>query len=304
MVGLVGNSGRIWMKEQFPTVISEDPEEHIDHCSKILERCLKSAGLKEAMLCGIGVAVPGLADPSRGILVQAPYAGWKNVEIEKMLRLRWPSTVIRIANDVNACAFGESYYTQEPFFRNFLWVTLSTGIGGGLVLNGEIFDGANGIAGEIGHFIVQWENGERCGCGNKGCLEAHASGIALAKMARQVIDQQGDESELAAFFKRKKLEVTAENLAKAAYEPIDSAVEIFQSAGTYIGKAFSYAMNLLNLEAVIVGGGVSQSFDLLEPHINKVIRSSVIGSSNRVAPVLKTQRGYEAALLGAASLVF
>lgn len=303
IAGLVEDSGRILAKKQIPTILSKDPFVHLKKCSEILEDSLRQAGLAPTELSGIGVSAPGLVDPSAGVLLQAPYAGWENVPIREWLISVWGSCDIQIENDVNACALGECFFGAGRDYESFLWVTVSTGIGGGLVIDGELYRGEHHIAGEIGHIVVDWDNGRKCGCGNKGCLEAHASGTAIGRLTKERIEQNGPHSELAAFFNSQNLEVNAANAATAAYQSIGDAVDIYQQAGADIGKAFSYAVNLLNPGAVIVGGGVSRSFDLMEPSIRKVLRSAVIGESNRDLPIVKTALGYDAAFLGASSLV-
>ncbi|HEX7066472.1 MAG TPA: ROK family protein [Bacillales bacterium] len=304
IVGLVDSSGDILAKQQFPTSTQENPQIHIKKCVERLRACLQAADLKEDQISGVGISAPGLVASEDGILLEAPYIGWKNVDFRKLLNNEWPSIKVRVENDVNACALGESLFGCGQDFRHFVWVTVSTGIGGALVINGDLYYGEHQIAGEIGHFIVEWVNGRRCGCGNSGCLEAHASGTAIAHAAMQRVKREGDQSPLARYFRDQSLEITSENTALAARHSVQAAHEIFQLAGESIGKAFSYVANLLNPGAIIVGGGVTQSFDLLEPHITRVVRSAVIGDSNRSIPILKTDLGYEAAFLGAASLVF
>ncbi|MBS4200133.1 ROK family protein [Bacillus sp. FJAT-49732] len=288
LIGLVDHSGSILVSQQFPTDIKDDPKTHIEKCIETLSNCMKQIGINDQSLYGIGVNVPGLADPNKGLLLHAPYSGWKNVPVKNNLQEKWPGIPIRIANDVNACALGELVFGKGKKFQNFLWVTISTGIGGGIIINRNIYEGEHFIAGEIGHLVVEWENGNLCGCGNSGCLEAHASGTAIAKMAE----------------KEKLIPATAKNVAQLAYYGNKIALDIYRQAGEYIGRAFSYAANVLNPGAIIIGGGVSLSLDLLEPHIRNTFHSAVIDEKNKNIPILKTALGYEAGLIGAASLIY
>lgn len=288
LIGLVDRTGHILVSQQFPTDINDDPKTHIEKCIDTVHNCMKKIGIDDQSILGIGVNVPGLADPEKGILLHAPYSGWKNVPVKNYLQERWPEIPIRIANDVNSCALGELLFGMGKDFQNFLWVTISTGIGGGIIINRNIFEGEHFIAGEIGHLVVEWDNGNLCGCGNRGCLETHASGTAIAKMAE----------------KENLLPATAKNVAELAYAGNEKALDIYRKAGEYIGRAFSYAANVLNPGAIIIGGGVSLSFDLLEPHIRKTFQSAVIDESNKNILILRTALGYEAALIGAASLIY
>ncbi|MCJ8009478.1 ROK family protein [Lederbergia wuyishanensis] len=288
LIGLVDHSGNILVSQQFPTEIDVEPKIHIDKCIESLRNCMKKIGIHDQSLLGIGVNVPGLADPKKGILIHAPYAGWKSVPVKSYLQEIWPEIPIRIANDVNACALGELVFGRGKEFQHFLWVTISTGIGGGVIIERKIYEGEHFIAGEIGHLVVEWENGNLCGCGNRGCLEAHASGTAIAKMAE----------------KMSLLPATSKNVAELAYNGNKTALDIYKQAGEYIGRALSYAANVLNPGAIIIGGGVSLSYDLLEPHIRTTFQSAVIDETNKSMPILKTALGYEAGLIGAVSLIY
>ncbi|MBS4222943.1 ROK family protein [Lederbergia citrea] len=304
LIGLVDRTGEVLVKQQFPTMITDSPEIHIQKCIETVHICLAKAGLTHHSLLGIGVNVPGLADPEKGILLHAPYAGWKNVPVKELLEREWPGMPINIANDVNACALGELIFGIGKQYNSFLWVTISTGIGGGLIIDRQIYEGEHFIAGEVGHLVVQWEEGNLCGCGNRGCLEAHASGTAIAKAAKEKLAALPKDSPFSTYFIERKKDITAQSVAEAAYKGIEEAKEIYQQAGEYIGRAFSYAINIMNPGAIIMGGGVSLSIDLLEPYIRQTFQTAVISEANKNMPILLTDLGYEAALIGAASLIY
>ncbi len=303
MVGLVRKNGEVISTRRFATQITDSPEVHFAKCAQAVGECLSETGMDAGRIAGVGVTVPGLADPDEGVLIHAPYAGWRDVRVRELLGRYWPGKPVEIANDVNACALGELLLGKAGGLRHFLWVTISTGIGGGLIIDGKIYEGERLIAGEIGHFVVEWENGRKCGCGNSGCLEAHASGTAIAQTAQECI-KKGIADDLSKYVTDNNVPVTAEHVAFAARAGVKTAERIYEQAGMYIGRAFSYAVNLLNPGAIIIGGGVSLSFDLLEKGIRHQLRRSVIGDANRTIPVFTTGLGYEAGLLGAASLVF
>ena len=237
----------------------------------------------------IGITIPGLADPANGIWVYACFSGIRDVPIAKILSEKYEGKPILIDNDVNACALAERKFGICKETKDFLWITVSNGIGGGLILDGEIYSGHFGNAGEIGHFNVVEENGFRCGCGNHGCLEAEAAGPGIARR-------------YAALLKQEASNLTAKDIAELARGGDETAMSVFIATGQLIGKAASYAVNLLNLEKVVIGGGVSRSFDLLFPSMEKSFREKVFRDANPQVVIEKTGLGLNAGLAGAVAL--
>jgi len=237
----------------------------------------------------IGITIPGLADPAAGMWVYACFSGIRNVPIAQMMSEKYGHKPVFIDNDVNACAWAERQFGICKETNNFLWITVSNGIGGGLVLNGEIYRGHFGNAGEIGHFNVVEENGFHCGCGNYGCLEAEAAGPGIARR-------------YAALLQKESPELSAREIAERARSGDATAISVFDITGRLIGKAASYAVNLLNLEKVVIGGGVSHSFDLLFPSMETSFREKVFRDANQNIIFAKTGLGYDAGLAGAAAL--
>ncbi len=235
----------------------------------------------------IGVAVPGLADKKNGILVYAPFSGIRNFPIRKILenKLKVP---IYIENDANACAIGEMLYGSCQGIDDFIWITVSNGVGGAIVLGKEIYQGWQGAAGEIGHIVVA-ENGYKCGCGNKGCLEVCAAGPAIV---RRYMKNSGD--------KIKKL--SAKKIAEFAKKGDGHALYAYRQTGHYLGKAISYAVNLLNPTKIILGGGISMDIGLILPEIKRVVKNMVFRESGKNLVIEKTGLSYEAALIGAAAV--
>lgn len=302
-MGLVAGDGKIIAKRRFETDPSIGPYLHLERCIHHLNACIQECSVDMQTIAGIGVSVPGPADTRNGILLRAHYAGWTDVKVSEYISRFYSNKMVAVANDANACALGELVLGEGKKYSNFIWVTISTGIGTGLVINRKIFEGEHGVAGELGHTIVEWEHGQRCTCGNMGCLEAQASGNAIAKMA-EVECLKSCNSMLSRYLTDNSLEVTAEVVAKAARDGVKQALEIFDTAGRYIGRAFSYAVNLFNPGCIFIGGGVGLSFDLLEPGIMEAMEKAVMGGEFGKTAVKPTILGYEASLIGAASLVF
>lgn len=292
IIGLVDGQGHLGLFRTIATHTA-DVNTHMEHCLDAAEALLQEAEVSAQHLQGIGVAVPGMADAKKGMLLHAPFSGWRDVPIRQIVHDRFPALQVKIANDVNACALAEMKFGGARDLSHFIWVTVSTGIGAGIVTDGKVLEGSSLIAGELGHVVVEWEQGRLCGCGNKGCLEAQASGKAIEKYVQQDVRKDGYSTG----------EITAEAAAKAAYAGDERSLQAFAKAGIYLGRGLSYAVNVLNPQAVFVGGGVSRSFDLLKKEMDLTLRSAVIGESNKNTPVYVTELGYHAALLGAAALI-
>jgi len=278
MVGLVDEHGKIIAQRTVPT--PKEPADVADTAATLLQE-MKG----DHTLVGVGSTVPGLADSRAGVLRYAPAHGWRDLPWAAMLAER-TDLPVRIANDVNACALAEQRFGAGRGVSDLIWVTVSTGVGAGLVLNGRIFEGAHGIAGEIGHIVVT-EHGGTCGCGNRGCVESVASGPAIARRAQLA---GLDVADAAGVF----------DLARQG----DSVARwMVAEAGKYLGRAFAVAFNLFDPEMLVVGGGVARSLDLLLPHIEKTLSCRAISLPEHPPRVVATELGYEAALVGAAALV-
>ena len=246
----------------------------------------------------VGVNVPGLTDPANGMWVYAPFSGIRDVPIAQILSKMVGGKPVAIDNDVNACAMAEKLFGVCAEINDFLWITISNGIGGGLVLNGEVYRGATGNAGEIGHFIMDYLDGVKCGCGNHGCLEAEASGTGIANLFRRIIEYKYDiDSDVCERYR----DIKTDQIALNARHRDPFAMRAFDIAGKFLGRAISYAVNLLNLPMVVIGGGVSDALDLLEPEMNRALAESLFHAANGNLRIEKTAFGYEAALVGAAT---
>lgn len=253
----------------------------------------------------VGITIPGLADPKTGIWVYACFSGIRDFPIVDILSPKFRDRPIAIENDVNACALAEKKFGRCRSMNDFLWITVSNGVGGGLVLDGKIYPGHFGGAAEIGHFgIVDAVSGcqppIRCGCGNFGCVEAEAAGPGIVKRYAWQLEKL--QSESPEFKSPIKPPDTAKKIAELARYGDKAALSVFDTTGEILGKAASYAVNLMNLEAVIFGGGVSESFDLLLPSLEKSFRQRLFRNANPSVRLEKTELGYNAALAGAAAI--
>lgn len=296
LVGLV-DRGRIVLHEQFATT-TESWQAHFEQSCLYLEKLCIRGGWQTDALDGIGVSLPGMVNESRGVLLLAPYAGWKNVPARDFFRKRLKNPNVFVENDVNACAVGEWMLGHAKGMKDFLWITVSTGVGGAVMANGRLVHGAGQVAGEIGHIKVERAAPWPCTCGQEGCVEAHASGTAIARAFAHYIENDAEAARRCAEL---QLPLDARGCRMLADDGDEGAIRILNDAARWLGRGISVALNLLNPEAVFIGGGVGQSLDLLLPGIREVIGQEVVAPARSV-PILYTKLGYNAAFLGAASL--
>ena len=242
-------------------------------------------------ICAVGVNIPGLADTENGVWVHAPYSGIENFPVAREFGEMF-GVPVYIENDVNSCALAEKKFGLCGNINDYIWITVSNGIGGSIVSSGQLYSGSAGNAGEIGHFTVE-ENtntGFLCGCGNTGCLEAQAAGPGIAKLyglfSGKLIDSR----------------MRSKEVGELARMGDSDALAAFEKAGYYIGKALSYAVNFVNPEAVVLGGGVMMDDTLIMPAIERNFYKFLFTKANENVKILKTALGYDAALAGAAAL--
>ena len=296
IVALASADGTLVDKRQFPTD-TRDCLAHLDVCCEIFRAMLAEHGYTLGQIEGLGVNLPGLVNRSKGTLIKAVYAGWHDVPVGPYLREKLGISRVVCENDVNSCAMGELRFGLGREYKSFGWMTVSTGVGGSVVCDGRLIRGARGNAGEFGHLKVEFEQPRLCPCGEYGCLEAQGSGTAL----RSIIEDRAaqDPAFAAAFGDGVKPDAPAcAALARAGNQ---TAREIFERLGRYLGRGIAHYVNILDPEAVIIGGGVSASLDLLMPGILSSLESDVFSPLQPVK-IFPTALGYEAALMGAISL--
>lgn len=203
---------------------------------------------------GIGVSFGGHVRENR-ILRSVQVAGWEDFPLVTALQARFGALPVQIANDANAVALAEWRFGAARDVRSLLYVTVSTGIGGGIVIDGKLYEGRNGMAGEIGHTLVA-PDGPLCPCGKRGCLEAVAAGPGIARRMAEL--SAGQASNLLPGGR----ELTARDVARAAAEGNDFARQALSEAGAYLGTALANAVDLLDVDCIVIGGGVTRSGDL------------------------------------------
>ena len=244
---------------------------------------------------GIGVGAPGPLDRERGIVLVAPNLGWKDFPLAARIRdrLNLPTT---LDNDANCATYGEWWQGAARGGVNVVGLTIGTGIGGGLILNGALYHGSSDMAGEIGHTTIDL-NGRHCKCGNYGCLEAYASAPAIATRAREVLVREDGESAIPSMVQGRFDEITAQIVydAAAAGDPI--ANEIVRDTARYLGAGVANLLNTFNPDIVVIAGGVTAAGDALFVPLRAEVRRRAF------APAVKAVRIVPGELPGTAGVV-
>ncbi len=266
-----------------PSKTEEGPQKVIARLYQNLEEMLKKHGISWTDVEGLGICVAGFYHISTGRMISSPnMPGWEGLPLAETIgnTLHIP---LLVENDVNAAAYGEYLYGAGQGKNNILLFTLGTGIGGGIVVNGSIFHGSAGFAGEIGHLPVL-PGGPLCGCGKKGCLEALSSGIAIAREGRK--NFQEDCGSALRNIVRSKEQLEAFHVFKAAQEGDKGAIKIIDRAAFYLGLALAAAVNLLNPDVIIAGGGISQAGDLILAPVRSYLRQAGVKPSVEMVELL------------------
>lgn len=247
--------GRIVSHHLMPTVTGSETAAGIRRMIDILKNMTSVPQLKNK-IAGIGIGIPGPVDTKSGIVPFSPnLKGWKGMKLPKMIRdtVRLP---VVMGNDANAAALGEKHFGQGKGVSDFIYMTVSTGVGSGIVINGKLLEGKSFVAGEIGHMTVV-PRGALCKCGKRGCLEAYASGTGMTRMAKETLSRKaiGEIAKLNAGDK----ELSAKTIGLAARKGHKESIAIYQKGGYFLGLGISNLLNTLNPEKIILGGGVFKS---------------------------------------------
>ncbi|MFT4104792.1 MAG: ROK family protein [Lacrimispora sp.] len=298
IAAVLDEKGVILAQENFSSVTANH-ETHLELCVQAMKNLMQRMDLMAEDFIGLGVSLPGIVNNESGVLIYAPYANWENVAVAEFFRTNIGISKVRCENDVNACAIGEQRFGLGRNYTDFIWMTVSTGVGGAVVEGSQLVRGGHGFAGELGHLKVEYKTPAHCPCGQYGCLEAHGSGTALIRETRK---RKLESPAFAKALDEMGLKPDGVGCATLAKAGNTDALEIMDQIGTYLGRGISYCINILDIQAIVIGGGVAASLDLLLPSIRASVQQNAFKRMQDI-DIIKTPLGYEAALLGAASLV-
>jgi glucokinase len=283
------SSGKILARREIPTWTGAQTKVCVKELAANLRALIIHSGVSPKKILGIGVGCPGAVNSRLGILPRSPnLPGWKGIPLRNILQ-KATGLPVCLANDANAAALGESFFGAGKDSRNFIYITVSTGIGGGIVIDGKLYEGPGFVAGEIGHISIVPE-GKRCACGQRGCLEAYASGTAIAGFYREI---------------KKKKVAGAKEVGVAARTGDKLAVESYRQAGYYLGIGIANLLNILNPEKVVIGGGVLKSaHKIFWQTMMKSAKQHAWPEAFRTTKILRSQLKGHVGDLGALALVF
>ncbi|MFC1993027.1 ROK family protein [Chloroflexota bacterium] len=295
---LVSNKGRIMAKENHLTLAEEGSQAVIGRIVSAIEHLLGLSNIGSSQLHSICVAAAGAIDTDRGVITLSPnLPGWRDIPLKDIVQERCQVDTFLI-NDANAAALGEHRFGVGKGTNNLVYITMGTGIGGGIIIDGNLYSGTCGSAGEIGHMTID-VNGPKCNCGNTGCLEALVSGTALSREAIRRI-RQGERSSLAEIVKGRIEDITAEAVEEAARSGDSLASDVIFKAATYLGIGMVNLVNIFNPDMIVVGGGMANMGDLLLEPARQVVKERAFQISAQAVRILPSQLGDDAGLIGAA----
>lgn len=302
ITAVILSTGEIICRKYSLTLADEGPRPVIDRLSSAVAETMAQAKLKTSDIAGIGIAAAGILDIDRGIVTTSPnLPHWHNVPLRDIFADRL-GVVTYLINDANAAALGEHRFGAGIGFDNIIYLTVSTGIGGGIIIDGELYSGADGCAGELGHMTIE-ADGPQCHCGSFGCLEAMASGWAVAKEAMMRINR-GEKSSIIELVDGRLERVTAEAVAMAARRGDQLACDIVAKAANYLGIGLANLVNIFNPELIIIGGGLSKMGDMLLKPARKVLKERAFRLPARTVHIVRARLGSNAGIVGAAAYVF
>lgn len=294
-LGLFDTDGNVSDKWEIPTRTENSGTNILPDIAKSIQDKMSEKGIDKAEVAGVGVGAPGPVDGD-GIIHKAVNLGWGELNLKKELTALLGGMRVEGGNDANVAALGEMWKGGGQGHKNLVAVTLGTGVGGGIIINGKIMTGATGSGGEIGHIHVEDNETEACGCGNYGCLEEYASATGITRLANRKLEASGKASVL------RQGEVSAKAVFDAVKAGDELAIEIAQQFGEYLGKGLAVIAGVINPEIFVIGGGVSKAGEVLFDYIRPSFEKTVFHGCRDTGFALATL-GNDAGIYGAARMI-
>jgi glucokinase len=297
---LVNKKGEILARHRIPTEAMKGRDHVLTSLYRMVTHLQDEAVSKKVKVVGLGAGVPGIID--QGVVYQSPhFADWRDFDIQSALASQISLPIV-VDNDANFVACGEAWLGAAQKLDHFICLTLGTGIGGSVFINGQLWHGDSGFAGEMGHLVIE-AFGPPCACGSKGCWELYCSATGLKRLMEVSEDEQGREA-FEQWLKKGLHKATIDDLHKAAVEGDIFANTMFKKFGYYLGIGISSLVNAMDIETFVVGGGVSQAWDFfIEEAKDSFVKRTYDETSRRVK-LVQAQLGDDGGVLGAASAAF
>lgn len=300
-IGVVDARGQVLAQTVIRSDNYEEPEPYLDEVAAAVKKVVEEANVS-GKVRGVGIGAPN-GNYYTGMVEMAPNVVWARttaVPVAKMLSTRLNGIPVALTNDANAAAVGEMTYGAARGMKNFIMITLGTGVGSGIVINGEVVYGHDGFAGELGHVRVIRNNGRLCGCGRTGCLEAYCSAIGVARTAREWLEMSEEPSLL-----RGIDNISSKDVYDAAKEGDPLALRVFNFTGHMLGNAFADFIAFSAPEAIVLFGGLARSKEFLTEPILEAMNGNVLDIwKDKVKLVYSALKESDAAILGASALAW
>ena len=299
-VGLVNENYEIKVKKSLPTGAERAPEAIVDDIAKLCFDVCADAGIEISEVAGIGIASPGIADSATGIVKYTNNLPFKNFHIADLLRDRTGVERIRRANDANVAALGEAVAGAAKGSRNSVMITLGTGVGGGIIIDGKVYSGFNAAGGELGHIVIE-KDGVQCTCGRRGCWETYSSATALVRMTKEKIEECRESG-------RDSLMLSAERISgrtacDAMRQGDEAAREVYDKYVSYLATGLTNIVNIFQPEVISLGGGVSNEGQSLIDSLIPLVRKEQYGSGFVPSTEIRiAELKNDAGIIGAAAL--
>ena len=298
---VVTTEGKILARRYNPTPAHNGPKIVISSMLTTMEETISLCRIEAEQLSGIGIGAAGIIDSENGKVVFSPnLRGWREVPLRDIVQQHFGIPTY-LGNDATLAALGEWSFGLGKKVSNLIYITVSTGIGGGIIADGRLYIGASGVAGEIGHMTIDI-NGQRCKCGNIGCWETLASGTALAEEAIRRI-AQGEQTSIIGLVGGDISQIDAKIIFKAAERGDKLAQELIARLGFYLGVGLVNLINIFNPELILIGGGVAKMGDLLLRPAMKVVKERAFETGVKAVDIKPALLGDDSSLFGAAALI-
>jgi glucokinase-like ROK family protein len=278
----------------------ETPQiEIITEAEKLIDQALSIASDKKLRPLGIGLGVPGLVNVKQGELIFAPNLGWHDIPLRLMWNQRFHLPVY-VENEANLAALGEYYYGVGQPVDNFIFINSDIGLGGGIIINGKLFKGGHGFAGEIGH-IQRDANGDLCGCGRRGCWETQVGPRAVLQRVRRSIET--NPAEAPEWLDKSLDDLTFNQIVECALQGNQLCRSAMEDVGKNLGFGIVDLINIFNPEMIVIGGAFSLGREILQPVLEKVVVSETLPSIQKDLQLVFSEHGTDACVLGAIAVV-
>lgn len=296
----VDSNGRVYEKFSMPFVKGEPGEVTIRKLADIVKEYIAANNLEDKIV-GIGIGSPGTLDVKNGIVNYANNLGWKELPVAKLMQETLPYPV-RLTNDANAASLGEAKYGAGKSYETIIMLTLGTGVGGGIIINGKLFEGNEGKGGELGHVVVQVD-GEQCSCGRKGCLEAYASATALIRDCKKAM--RSNKRSLMWKISPDIELVNGKLPFEAAKQGDETAIKVLDNYVKYLGEGILNFCNIFRPNVIVLSGGIANAGPFLFDKLNKYVKDRNYGYQyTPEVKIVPAELGYDSGKIGAAALFF